>query len=313
MEQKHGTMLSRLTQTILGIIVIGFMVSACSLPGSSSNNTSTTSSTPTSTEVTLNPTHPLASTPVAVGTPTGKSVPTNEVKPLVFNLVYNDAAMNRDVLQMYTPGSATYRQYLSPQQIVQRYGPSDAQIQQVTSWLTKNGYTVLSTDPLHSSIKVQATVANIQNTLHITLTYHTFLGREFFTQEGTPTLPGSVASLVQSIVGLDNFAFPEFKPPFSAAQGAKLGAADCTNYGAQQTLTRNKLAAAYQINQLYQQGFQGQGMTIGVAEFDEPYSPSDVNNYAACVGLPTPNIQNINVVGNLAAGSGEAKRRWTWN
>ena len=33
-------MLSRLTQTILGIIVIGFMVSACSLPGSSSNNTS---------------------------------------------------------------------------------------------------------------------------------------------------------------------------------------------------------------------------------------------------------------------------------
>ena len=48
-------------------------------------------------------------------------------------------------------------------------------------------------------------------------------------------------------------------------------------------------------------------MTIGVAEFDEPYSPSDVNNYAACVGLPTPNIQNINVVGNLAAGSGEGE------
>ena len=107
---------------------------------------------------------------------------------------------------------------------------------------------------------MQATIANIQNTLHITLTYHTFLGREFFTQEETSTLPGSVASLVQSIVGLDNFAFPEFKPPFSAAQGAKLGAADCTNYGAQQTLTRNQLAAErYRDQPALPAGISGSG------------------------------------------------------
>ena len=301
MEQKYGTILSWLIQTVLGIVVIGLMVTACSLPGTSFGSTSSTSSSSAATHA---PTHPLASTPVAAGTPTGKSVPGNEVKPLVFNLVYNDAAMNRDVLQMYTPGSPTYHQYLTTQQIVQRYGPSGAQQQQVVGWLTQNGYTVVSTDPLRSSIKVQATVSTIESTLHIKLTYHTFMGREFFTQEGTPSLPNSVASLVQSIVGLDNFAFPVFQPPFSIARGAALAAADCAKYGAQQTLTRNKLAAAYQINQLYQQGYQGQGMTIGVAEFGEPYNPNDVANYAACVGLPAPNIQNIDVDGHLAAGSG---------
>lgn len=297
-------MLSRLLQTVLGLVVIGLMVSACSLAGGSDSSSGTSNTT---SAVTPAPTHPLASTPAAAGTPTGKSVPANEVKPLAFNLVYNDAAMNRDVLQIYTPGSATYHQYLTTQQIVQRYGPSAAQQQQVVNWLTQNGYTLVSTDPLHSSIKVQATVATIQSTLHIKLTYHTFMGREFFTQEGTLSLPASVASLVQSIVGLDNFAFPEFQPPFSIARQSAALAADCANYGAKQRLTRDKLAAAYQINQLYQQGYQGQGMTIGVAEFDEPYNPNDVANYAACVGLPTPNIQNVDVDGHLASGSGEGE------
>lgn len=314
-KQKNHNMLWRISQALFGLLLIGLMVSACSLPGSSdggtSNTSSSSSSTPSSSSsssaVTPVPTHSVASTPVVSGTPTGKTVPANEVKPLVFNLVYNDAAMNRDVLQMYTPGSPTFHQFLTTQQIVQRYAPSDAQVQQVTSWLTQNGYTVLSTDPLHSAIYVKATVANIETSLHITLVYHTFAGREFFTQSGDPQLPANINGLVQSIVGLDNFAIPVFQPPFSISQQASMAGADCSNYGAKQTLTRDKLAAAYQINQLYQQGFQGQGMTIGVAEFDEPYSPADVANYAACVGLPTPNIQNVNVDGNLAAGSGEGE------
>ncbi len=311
-KQKHPNVRWQILQALIGLMVIAVMVSACSLSGNSSSNgtsnNSSSSSTPsTSSAVTPAPTHSVASTPPVSGTPTGKTVPANEVKPLVFNLVYNDAAMNRDVLQMYTPGSPTYHQFLSTQQIVQRYGPSDAQVQQVTSWLTQNGYTVLSTDPLHSAIKVQATVGNIERSLHITLTYHTFMGREFFTQSGDPKLPANINGLVQSIVGLDNFAFPVFQPPFSISRQTSMASADCSKYGANQTLTRDKMAAAYQINQLYQQGFQGQNMTIGVAEFDEPYSPTDVANYAACVGLPTPNIQNIDVDGHLAAGSGEGE------
>ncbi len=314
-KQKDRTMLWKVIQALSGLMVIGLMVSACSLPGSSSGSTSSTStstatsssSSQSSSAVTPMPTHPVAGTPPVSGTPTGKPVPANEVKPLVFNLAYNDAALDRDVVQMYTPGSPTFHQFLIPQQIVQRYAPSAGQVQQVTNWLTQNGYTVLSTDPLHSAIKVQATVANIEKSLHITFTYHTLLGREFFIQSGNPTLPANINGLVQSIVGLDNIAAPVIPPPFSISKQAGMLGASCSGYGAQQTLTRDKLAAAYQINQLYQQSYQGQGMTIGVAEFDEPYNPVDIASYAACVGLPAPNIQNVDVDGQLPAGSGEGE------
>jgi len=311
-KQKDRNMRWQILQAFFGLMVIGLMVSACSLTGNSSSSTSDTSSSSaspssaSSSGVTPVSTHPVASTPPVSGTPTGQPVPGNQVMPLVFNLVYNDAAMNRDVLQMYTPGSPTFHQFLTPQQIVQRYAPSNAQVQEVTDWLTQNGYTIVSTDALHSSIKVQATVANVEKSLHVTFAYHTLLGRQFFTHNGNPTLPANINGLVQSIIGLDDSAFPFFRPPFISKQTGTL-AADCSGYGAQQTLTRDKLAAAYQINQLYQQGYQGQGMTIGVAEFDEPYDPADIASYAACVGLPTPNIQNVDVDGHLASGSGEGE------
>ena len=48
-------------------------------------------------------------------------------------------------------------------------------------------------------------------------------------------------------------------------------------------------------------------MTIGVAEFGDAYSPQDLANYAACVGIATPNVQNINVDGHLASGSGQGE------
>jgi kumamolisin len=130
-------------------------------------------------------------------------------------------------------------------------------------------------------------------------------------QQGNPTLPTSISSLVASVVGLDNFALPQFKPPFpglltmSAQHAAQSG--NCAGYGGNSSLTRNQIAGAYQVNQLYQQGFQGQGMTIGVAEFGDPYDPQDIANYAACAGITPPNIQNVNVVGNLAPASGEGE------
>ena len=295
-------------QLILGTALIVMLVSACSFPGSSS-----TSSTSTITKaVTPTPTqfHPrtVANQPPTTGNlPVGQPLPRNEIKSLTFNLAYNDAAYEHDLAQIYTPGSPTYHQFLTSDQIVQRYALSDSQLKTVQDWLTQHGYTIVSTDALRSGINVQATVASIESSLSIQLSSFSILGHQFFMQQGVPTLTGQVASLVQSVVGLDNFAFPNFKPPFSSTASTATLGANCSKYGANSTLTRDRLASAYQINQLYKQGFQGQGMTIGVAEFNESYDPKDIANYAACAGINPPNIQNVDVDGHVAAGPGEGE------
>src|SRR5579884_1401567 len=299
---------------LLSTIILGLVMSACSTPSgtTSAATTNATQGKATAQPAGVTPTqtaHPIANQPPGAKKGTGGTpLPANEVKPLTFNLSYNDAAIERDMQQMYTPGSATFHQFLSPTQFVQRYALSDAQLQQVKNWLTGQHYTIVTVDGLRSSIQVTGTVATIEHSLHITLKAYTLLNRTFFMQEGDPTLPAPINGYVRSVVGLDNFAFPEFKPPVGFSLQTQLtNNANCKGYGAKQTLTRNKLAAAYQMNKLYTQRFQGQGMGVGIAEFNEPYSTSDLTNYAACAGIAVPKITNVAIDGNVKPGAGEGE------
>ncbi len=294
-------------QRIVTALLFGLLLSACSLPSISSIPTPNQTTLPTPNI----PKAPLAGIPAAATQALqGKPIPTDETKALVFNLLYNDSAMERDIAQIYTPGSPHYHHYLSASEIVQRYALSDQQVQQVSQWLSSNGYVVISTDALRSSIRVQAPVAVINQSLHIQLMQYTLpiLNYTFYMAQGTPILPGNIGSLVQSILGLDNLAIPTIKLPigFTTHNPTQAGS-NCQAYGAQQSLTRNKLAAAYQVNQLYQQNIQGQRMTIGVAEFGDPYDPQDIANYATCAGIANPSIENIDVDGHLAPGTGQGE------
>ncbi len=282
-------------------------MSACSQPASL-NSTGATS-TKTGVTATASAGNPIVSQPPgAAKAIQGKQLASNELKTLTFNLNYNDAIMEQDLEQIYTPGSPSFHQFLTPQQIMQRYALNDNQLQQVQNWLQQNSYKIVSVDALRSSITVQGTVATIEHSLHIQLHSYTIFNREIFMQDSAPVLPATIATLIHSIVGLDNFALPQIKPPFSLINDTLNAAgSNCSKYGARQALTRNKLAAAYQINRLYQQNLQGQGMTIGVAEFNEPYNPADIANYAACAGIPTPAIQNIQVDSPVKPGAGQSE------
>src|ERR1017187_2387518 len=106
-------------QLALSMTIIGFLVSACALTGSPANTTVQT--TPTKSTVSPQSSGPLGGKPTgATNLPNGKPLPANEIKPLTFNLAYNDAAMEQDVAQIYPPGSATYHQFLIANQIVQK-------------------------------------------------------------------------------------------------------------------------------------------------------------------------------------------------
>ncbi len=180
-----------LARQTMGLILVGLLLmalSACSLPGSSSPNLAGSSNVGQGvTPVPTSSPRVVGEQPPATGKlPGGVPLPSHEIKPLTFNLVYNDAAMEQGVAGIYTPGSPTYHQYLTSDQIVQRYAESDAQLNVVKSWLTQHGYTILAVDPLRSSISVQASVASIEQSLGIQLQSFTVLGREFFMQTGIP-------------------------------------------------------------------------------------------------------------------------------
>ncbi len=298
-----------LTSFLLALVL--FLISACSVGGMPSSTNSVQTPIVQHRPIPTTTPHALADVPSGIGQVVeGTPLSTDAVKTLTFDLIYDDTAFEHDVSQIYTIASPVYHHYLTTEQIIQRYTLADTQLQIVQNWLKQNGYTINTVDSLRSAISVSVSVGTINRTLGITLEQYTITAFTFFEPKGTPTLPAVVAPFVQSIIGLSTFAHPEFRPPFSIAHkknAATVMGANCVKYGAKQTLTRDKLAGAYQFKQLYQQGIAGQGMTVGVAEFGEPYSPSDIANYAACVGISMPDIENVDVDGHLAAGSGQGE------
>jgi kumamolisin len=289
-----------------GLLLLGMLLGACTTAGgfSASNNAA---GKPGVTPIANGGSRAVGERPPAIpGLPQGTPLPAGLILPLNFHLVYNDGAMEQDVARIYTPGSPGYHQFLTPAQILGRYAESDAQLSVVKRWLSDHGYRILGLDPLRASLRVEAPVSSIEASLGIQLESFTVSGHQFFLQVGTPTLSGEIAGLVQAVVGLDNFALPIFKPPFASLEHAS-GQNACAGYGAKLNLTRERIAAVYRENALYQQGLQGQGMSIAVAEFDEPYMQSDINAYTSCAGLGAAHIQNIQVDGPTAPGAGEGE------
>ncbi|WP_052888577.1 S53 family peptidase [Thermogemmatispora carboxidivorans] len=315
---RAGVSLPRHRGAFLASLLLMLLLSACLFPGPDSTG-AVRRATPTGTTVArqapplLPGNHPIVDRPVIHNLPPGQALPQDLVLPLTINLLYNDTALERTLTQIYTPGSPLYGQYLTPQQIRQAFGPSEDQIQSVRQWFSSQGYRILGIDSLATSLRVEASVATIEHSLHLQLQQYIYqqaaqLSQKFYLPTGQPSLPAHIASLVQSIIGLSTFGifqpekrFQPLVPRVTSSSGS------CSKYGAKQALTRAQLATAYQFDQLYQRGLQGQGMSIGILELNEPFDPHDVATYFACAGVQSPSIEVENVVGKVAPGPGEGE------
>ncbi len=269
--------------------------------------------TPTQPTVYLPPQPPLSGLPAAAlqGALQGL-MPLDAPLHLTIGLTMNRQGLAEAAQRIYDPASPEYGHYLSAQQIAQQFGASPQAIQKVTDWLKSNGFKIVSTSPLGTSISVQGTVVQIARAFQTVLQLRSLNGRTFFGPDQAPVLPKDIAPLVSSIIGLDNFAQISHTPSRFATiqqqvqQGAdRPQAGDCTLYRAA-GLTRDNLARAYAIDQLHNKGFKGQGMKIGVIELQEPYDRNDIANYASCNGVNL-HLRNVQVDGPLAAGSGEGE------
>nr|BBH95540.1 pseudomonapepsin [Thermogemmatispora argillosa] len=308
------TVASQLLSWLMTLMVVS-LLDGCNLlasPGTAQHGSSPTPTAviPRQAPSPLPPEHQIVDLPTLRQLPGGQPLPANLSLSLSFTLIYNNDALDRTLRQIYTPGSPLYGHYLTPQQIRQSFGPDEQQITLVKQWLLDQGYQVGAVDPLATQLEVTATVATIERSLHLQLREYELNGQHFYLASGVPSLPPQIASLVQSIIGLSTFAMPRpwsFFEPLGPALAGTQGAAACSKYGAKQSLTRAQLAGAYQFTQLYQRGLQGQGISIGIAEFSEPFDPRDIVTYAACAGVPAPRIQVVDVQGHTPRGPGQGE------
>ena len=226
---------------------------------------------------------------------------------------------NRDELEqlvqsVYTRGSPTYHQFLTPQQFRQRFGPSAATLAAVTKHYQALGMTVTqtATAQLHVTGSADAIGREFAVELHAYQVPASNTGKSFryMAPVGEAQVSTAVASSVHSVLGLDTR--PRFAPHSRRSPPRFQARNDAPNTpNAPGVWTVQDFAIYYDVNPLYNKGLDGKGETIGIVTLAS-FTPSDAFAYWNSLGLDVKanRIKEIQIDGGSgppsdAAGSDE--------
>ncbi|RDI35399.1 subtilase family protein [Lentzea flaviverrucosa] len=110
-----------------------------------------------------------------------------------------------------TPGSAQHGKYLSPGQFVERFGPAQATVDKVSTWLRSKGLAVKDVTSNRHFISVEASNGQLEAAFGTSLSSYKRKakdGREHIlvAPERALTLPRELAGVVTAVVGIDDNA-----------------------------------------------------------------------------------------------------------
>lgn len=114
----------------------------------------------------------------------------------------NSAELARLLAAQQDPTSPEYHRWLTVAEFTSRFGPTDADLARVTTWLKKKGFTVKSADASTREISFTGTVAQAQNVFAVKIA--ATAGGRLYSNTSDPVVPGDLAPLIESIRGLDN-------------------------------------------------------------------------------------------------------------
>ena len=243
---------------------------------------------------------------VAIGDPVAQTVYLALRKP---------AAAEAYAREVQTPG-ALFHKFLSRDEFVAQFAPTDADIAKVESALTQLGYTIGTVFPNHLGIQVTSSAGSAEAALGVKLKRMTVAGRTGMVPVGAVTIPASIRSLVRGVGGLNTLRLPH---PMKATS-AVANQATTTPYVAGTALTGGKsgsylpadFATRYGVNPIYANGIKGRGTTVGIVTLANFY-PADAYAFWSAIGLTVAQnrITTVNVDGGTdiapsdALGEGE--------
>jgi hypothetical protein len=229
--------------------------------------------------------------------PIGPLPGTNHLNLAIGLPLCNEAALDDLLRQIYDPGSPNFRQYLTPEQFTERFGPTEQDYQAVIDFAKANGLTVTATYPNRALVDVGGSVATIEKVFHVTLHryQHPKENRTFYAPDTEPSVDLNVP--LSHISGLDNFTIPR---PMSVRRhllnNSPISTPPASGSGPTNSYMGNDFRAAYAPGVT----LNGAGQSVALLELDGYYT-NDITAYEKSNGLP--NVTLINILIDSFSGS----------
>jgi len=198
-------------------------------------------------------------------------MPSTQVMNLDLVLPLRDpAGLTGFLKELYTPGSAVYKQYLTPTEFTAKFGPTQADYDAVVQFAGSHGLAVTGGSRDGMEVQVKGTVSAVEAAFHVQmLTYqHPTESRTFFGPDNEPTvdLPFSL----WHVSGMDNFSIPHplvvKKAEFAARHGMTPEAVvshATTGSGPSASFLGSDMRAAYATGTT----LTGAGQNLGLFEY----------------------------------------------
>ncbi len=160
-----------------------------------------------------------------------------------------------------TPGSSDYGHYLTQQQYLDQYAPTEAQVAATSSWLEGNDLDVTTVSPDNLIVHARGTVAHLEDAFGVDIRNFRYDGQAFSANTSDPSVPASLD--ITAIDGLSTFVRYTAAPtPAIHADG----------------FYPTDFRTAYHV------GGTAAGQTIGFTLWGAPLPQSDLSAYAAITG-----------------------------
>src|SRR5579875_1627833 len=147
---------------------------------------------------------------LAKATPVGGS-PSDRDAPLTLTLVLKRDrahAFETYLHEVYDHRSRRFHRFLTPIQLSDQFGPSRASYDAVLAWLEGAGFKLVQGSADRMTITVRGTRALAEGALQLRIADYRLGRQTFYANDRDPALPASIASSVQAVQGLSDFAEP---------------------------------------------------------------------------------------------------------
>jgi subtilase family serine protease len=208
-------------------------------------------------------THPMARREYDLGTAPA-SLPMERMLLVLKRSDEQETALRKLLDDQQDKNSPHYHRWLTPEQFGAQFGPTDADMQTITSWLQSHGFQVGSTKG-RTVLEFSGSASQVQEAFHSSIHKYIVGGEQHWANAGDPSIPTALTGAVAGVMTLHNFLKkPQYilgkekgiitqgkHPQVTFSDGSHgLGPAD--------------YALIYNINPVYTSNITGSGITIGV-------------------------------------------------
>jgi uncharacterized repeat protein (TIGR01451 family) len=190
------------------------------------------------------------------------------------------AALGQYLRALHDPRAPNFHHWIGAGEFAARYGLAPQDIETLTDWLRRHGFTVNAAYAGTAIIDFSGTAGQVNAALHTEIHYLEVGGVPHTANMSDPQIPAALAPAVQGIVSLHDFrprSYVTRRSAYTYANGSSMIYA----------VVPADLATIYHLNPLFSAGTSGQRQTIAVLEdTDLPAAASsDWNAFRSTFGL----------------------------